>query len=411
MKLHRALLLGFGIGVALANCAKDPKTLNGTALYVNNLFDNTYNVRQLLFIGQNSSGNEVFTRDYRPAMPSATDLTSPQTVRILLSDSLADTEVTLVVYALDDNAELAEYGASTVKVALGTETDVTVNMKPFVIPDAGTPVDAGVVDAGTFDASLPDGGVATCPCSSTCCIPDAGQPDGGRCAFLGAGSYPVPQGGLPPVQVTVQFCGVPKSFCTAADFCDLFRANTCLQLPSGPTCSCGTSGAICPAGSRCADIKGTGVFGCTCDPYANCQGCCTAGANGNPPSCKDARTGLACGAAGLSCESCTGAGTGLICSQAPYGAGVCSNSATCVACTGVKQCCSGTACLQSDWPVCRKQGPGSGLGGSVCEACEVGKTSQCGRQSGQCACGEEPPCKTPLACFKGIDGGYRCLTP
>ena len=404
MKLLRgAVALGLALGVLFTSCKPDPKTLNGTALYVNNLFDNSYKIRQLRFIGQNSSGNEVFQRADRPAVAGGDDLPSPQTVRILLNDNLAGTHVVLTVYALDAEGEVAEDGTATVKVVLGVETDVTVNMKPFELPDAGSGPDAGFVDAGSFDASLPDGGVATCGCTTTCCVPGINPPDGGSCASFGSSVFAFDGGLLPPLQFTLQFCGTPKSLCVPGDRCDVSRASTCMPTDAGPTCSCGSLGAQCSQGERCADVKGT--MTCVCDQFSDCSGCCNRNASGS--QCRASPTAFACGAAGLTCEACAVGALG--CNQPGAGTGVCNNSISCAGCTSTTGCCSGTKCASAIWPTCRALALQSNTG-AVCQACDVARTDRCS-SNGQCACGDKAPCGSGQYCHPpdGGGGGGRCV--
>ena len=404
MKPHRVWVVGFALGLVLANCSKpDPKTLNGTALYVNNLFATSkYQIRQLQFVGQNTMGNDVFQSDFRPTPASTTDLSSPQTVRILLSDSLAGTDVVLTVYAIDANGENAEYGTSTVKVVLGTETDVTVNMKPFEVADAGSD---GGVDAGrSFDASLPDGGVATCSCNQTCCVAGAPGQDGGSCAVFGTVRGPV-LAGLPPFQISFLFCGPPKTFCDPNDFCHGIRSDTCISAPDGGSkCSCGNQGD-CPPGTRCLN-KGPGAVACTCDVLSNCDGCCGYSDAGNP-KCFERMdlTPAVCGAAGLACDKCPVSAT---CTAVGFGVGACSNVASneCISCIGVNKCCSATKCLDAGFPTCRQLPPTKG--GSACDSCEFGRSDRCSPITGGCACGIGKPCEGFQFCTPLDDGGAFC---
>jgi hypothetical protein len=405
VKLRIAWVLGCVFGVMLAANCSDPKTANGTSLYVTNYFSNGYKVRQLQFIGQNSSGNEVFQRDVRPTPAASDDLASPQTIRILLADNLADSDLILTVNALDVSGETVEFGTTTVKPVKGVETEATVNMKPFEVFDSGFVDDDGgptVRDAGSFDASLPDGGVASCPCNSTCCVPDAGGIDGGACANFGTFVEPLPNG-LAPLQISLLFCGVPKSFCGITDLCDGIRANQCAANDAGVNvCSCGSAGQMCPQGSRCT-VK-SGVSSCVCDTWSNCDGCCGATGGSANQLCDRNPNNNSCGAAGQQCEAC--ATGGQICSSPAWGPGTCSLSTKCASCAQ-GQCCTGQHCAQIGWPTCRLQ-PGIAGGNSSCDSCELGKSDRCSPE-GYCACGREGACKSGFTtCRAHPDGGASC---
>ena len=100
MKLRIAAVVGFILGVTLANCGKDPTTLEGTALYVVAYFRTAgYDIRSLYFSGQTAGGNDLFEATYRPVKPAAASLVSPQRVRVFLGDELGGKNVTLSLYA------------------------------------------------------------------------------------------------------------------------------------------------------------------------------------------------------------------------------------------------------------------------------------------------------------------------
>lgn len=373
-----------------AGCAGDPKALNGTALYVTNFFDADYKVRQLLFIGDTTGGNDAFPRGARPDPASTTDLNGPLTARILLSDSLAGKEVALTVYALDLNGEVVEVGYATTPVALGVETDVEVQLTPFV----SAPSDGGVVDAG-FDAGIIDAGTRTdggtgCDCATGCCIFGA-NPDGGPCApSVSTTSTPGNEGTIAPLTITAQFCGRANNACTGSDFCDPLRANAC----AGPKCVCGTMAAQCPQGTRCS-VSANGAASCVCDRLSNCDGCCS------PQGTCEAPAPNTCGAGGIACQKCLGA-TGFTpgCENPVFGAGACSNSTTCPGCNKVNECCSGNACSGfGGFPTCRARP--AGMVSSVCESCDILRSNGCHWSTGQCACGDGGTCSPAQVCEKG----------
>ena len=398
-RMRSALMIGALLGLALGSCSKPaPETLNGTALYVTNLFNSDYRVRALLFIGQNAEGNEVFQRATRPEPPSATDIFAPQRVRILLPDALAGKELTLSVYALDSTNEYVEYGTAVVTPKVGRETDVTVNMKPF----NDLPVDAGVdagTDAGKIDSGVVDAG--RCDCPTGCCIPDAGQPDGSSCAPSGTSSTPL--GGMGTLVFTIQFCGPPKTMCRGGiwpngDFCDPIRATGC-SSGLNPACVCGSE-PQCAPGMRCSDATMKGVFSCVCDTFSECLGCCGTGPSG--PACKSPPVGTACGSGGLACEVCLSAGTAATCSLgASGGPGACNPSSACLACTSVGKCCTGSQCASGDYPTCRLKAAPSP---SICQACDILRTDRCS-PAGQCACGATATCGPNQFCIRDAGPG------
>jgi hypothetical protein len=174
----------------------------------------------------------------------------------------------------------------------------------------------------------------------------------------------------------------------ADDFCDPLRANTCM----GAKCVCGTTGSLCPPGTRCANV-GMG-FACVCDKYSDCEGCCAPNGLCMPPE-----TSL-CGAAGIACQKCLGAsGTSPKCEGPAWGVGACSNFVGCLACTGKNECCSGNTCSAfGGFPTCRSRPAGVP---SVCESCDVLRTNNCHWQTGQCACGDAGPCSQGHTCEEG----------
>lgn len=393
MRLRWPLLVGFLAGTLIASCGGtkvDPKTLNGTALFVTCFFNADYHVRSLLFTGDTADGNDAFQRGSRPEPASTTDLNGPLTARILLKDALADQELAITVYALDANGEIVEVGTANVKVVGGRETDVRVNLAPFVVApvdagsDAGT--DAGVFDAGVLDAGVRADGGTACDCTSGCCILGA-NPDGGACAPTTSASFPL-EGNAPPFLVTGQFCGRSGFACTVSDFCDPMRANTC----AGAKCSCGTLGAPCAPGMRCTLVGS--VAACLCDKYSNCDGCCSA-----QNQCVTLVDSNACGAGGLACQKCVSAtGVAPKCEGALWGTGACANFQNCLQCDQIDKCCNGNQCAGGGFPVCRARPPGVP---SVCESCDLLRSNRCHPVTGQCACGDAGPCNQGQTCKEG----------
>lgn len=412
--MRLAGVVGFALGLSLANCGKDPATIHGTALYVVAYFTSSgYDIRSLYFLGQTAGGNDLFEASYRPVMPAATKLGSPQQVRIYLGDDQGGKKVTVSLYAVDKDGEFVQFGAANVTVERGREVEVPIDMTPFDLPDAGMNdagdyVDSGFFDAGYIDGGrLQDGGMIPCACDGGCCFPGTSNCFVPAAAVLDAGA------GTLPVVYTFQVCGPPSGFCSPS-LCEPSRTNTC----HNGSCSCGKSGP-CPVGTRCS-ITPNGNSICVCDFFSQCQGCCnTAGTICVTPNLL---TRVACGSAGQQCQPCgavanggAGGGTGggfldagnITCQQGTIAMpsveqpGVCSTSVTCGACKLDGQCCSEMKCAPAGWPRCRKPNA------NVCIACDLLRTSQCSATLG-CVCGNETgPCNAQQFCDRG-NGVPRC---
>lgn len=421
-RLRVALLVGFGLGFALSNCSGDPKAQNGTALFITSYFKPEEHVRSLLFIGQDpNAGNELFQRDSRPSPASATDLKSPQTVRILLPETLDKSPIRVVVYAQDVNGDPIEFGQSAdAIVTKGVETDVRVDMQPFDLPgpDAGGGGGAGGGvgtgggkggGSGTGGGSGVGGGAAGggggastgCGCTTGCCLPDAGLPDGSTCAP--SSSALMPLASRPPLLTTFVVCGPAGTYCGFKDLCDPLRANGCRTGPTGvPVCSCGANNS-CPRGTRCVP-EGNGGFTCACDDVSACNGCCNSRqSDGGFGTCRAlANTTVnSCGAAGFQCEGCSGMGGTGMCTLLGTGQGVCNSSGKCATCLGSNQCCTGNQCLTLAYPTCRARVGGTPPN-SPCMACDLGRSDRCA-PSGGCGCGGGLECDENHLCPH--DGG------
>ncbi len=370
----------------VAGCA-NPDRLNGTALYVVALFKGESDVRTLYFAGQTEAGNDVFPATYRPLEPASSRLESPQKVRIFIDDALDGKRVTVSLYAVDSEKKFVQFGFDSEVIVKGLEKTMTIDMALFFEPgsDAG-PIDypdAGFIDAGGFDAGLPDGGTLRCECNAGCCYP------GTATCFVPARNSFDAGAESPPVTLTRQACGKPGAFCSVQ--CDAARSNACLN----GVCSCGAQPS-CGQGQRCV-TQANGSSTCICDAYSQCQGCCAGTA------CTTTRQN--CGAAGLGCSPCTQVVIGmnsndagqLACSQpsnkppSTEMAGVCSSSVTCAGCTGGSQCCSDMRCVPTAWPRCKRNPLND-----VCGACDVLRSDACGH--GSCECGNDNQCGPQQYC-------------
>jgi len=76
------------------------------------------------------------------------------------------------VYTVDSANRFVQFGFDSQVIEKGRQKTMTIDMSPFFDeePDAGPSTDAGL-DAGSFDAGLPDGGVLRCACDGGCCSP------------------------------------------------------------------------------------------------------------------------------------------------------------------------------------------------------------------------------------------------
>ena len=398
----RWLMVGL---LGLSACA-DPKTLNGTALFVTVLFEEQLDVRAMEFIGTTPSGNDLFSRESRPLPPSPTALKSPLTARILLKDQLGGQTLVLSVFGIDALGERIEYGTDTDTVVTGREVEMTVEMKRFDLGSGGgagggSGGGGGAGGAGGGggivgpDAGPTDGGAVRCQCVGGCCYPGFST-----CAMPVVFTGPIPDAGPKLVLAIVACGGKNGESCTFG--CDPVRATRC----EGSACRCGNEEA-CKNGLRCAEVT-AGSYACVCDNFSQCSGCCQAGdagftCRGQFPA-PDTTYG-ACGAAGNPCAACTGVSPTQRCVfQAGLQGtpGACSSSVQCGACVGKDSCCTHMACAKTGFPTCRAGDS------SACVACDLLRADRCGGPLGGCMCGSEASCPFFQTCGRRDGGPPSC---
>ncbi len=377
-----ALTLFATLSIGLIGCG-DPRTANGTALYVRVSFDPGLGITQLRaeVSAEQRTSLEAVQVPEQPEGP----LQGEQTLRVLLPDALADAPVTVEVQGLAAGQVVAA-GQGRATVVQGYEVEVSIRLTALVTdPDAG--VDAGEhggEDAG--DGGGEDGGVdggedagvcSTCdPSLSDECSPtegcrcgdgpscDEGQRcTGGACTCDGSSC---PNGCCAETACqtpSVSTCGAGGSNCIA---CIEGAADTC---SSEGTCRCG-EGPACEPGQRC--VSGA----CSCDSTSCASGCC------DGTVCLPGDLDTSCGAGGRACDACP---SGETCTG-----GVCSgcNDTTCP-----NGCCSGFTCNTPDVDTC-------GVHGGACVACDSDTADNCS-PDGVCRCGAGPTCASGQRCVAG----------
>jgi hypothetical protein len=295
----------------------------------------------------------VFPTSQRPESTPAS-FGAPQSVRILLNDSIAGIPIELSVIGINAEGEPVEAATQTVSAVARREVAIRVTLSPL------TQVDGGVGDAGfRFDA----GGIP-CSCATGCC-------DGrGQCAPTRL-LVPSPGG-----ELAVLPTGAAGTFCSV---CPPGKADTVV----GGQCRCGTA-ATCGAGLRCVSGQ------CKCDGFSGCEGCCSS----NGSSCEAGRTALVCGNAGNACGTC---------SEPCTSRGVCGFN--CPAAPG--SCCTAATTVSAKWPTCARLG-------LSCQSCDVLRSSECAPATASepdpCRCGDGPACPPESFCLVTASGP-RCRVP
>lgn len=372
--------------VALSACS-DPATANGTSLYLTLLFgESQFDLRQLFITGTVDEA-DVFPRSYRPDPAATEKLSSPQTLRALLVDGIADAEapVNIFVAGVDVTQTPVAEARGTVKPVKGREVTLTLTLKTATSLqfDAGSEGDGGFGfdgglfrDGGTRDAGGPgDGGAfdGGCQCPNGCCFP-------GETGCFAPLTRVVPLPDLPPYAFTVaarSSAGV-GSFCD--DVCDPQRTS----FWNG-ACRCGAQSA-CGQGQRCAPLadnpNGTNPlrFSCVCDTFSTCNGCCEG------TSCVPllAVSSNRCGSGGFQCRGCP---NNTPCTAA----GKCQQLVAC----GLNQCGTSERCEQADFPTCTFAVT------NTCQACDPVRANRCNATStsnNHCFCGASPQCGPKQRC-------------
>ncbi|MHB8879807.1 MAG: hypothetical protein ACYC8T_39465 [Myxococcaceae bacterium] len=274
-RLRVTVLIAAGLVFALwgaASCGTSPSA-RGTAMYVTVSFPTELSVRQLRFRATASGGADVFEPAVRPTTAPAKNLSSPQTERILLLDSLDGVSVRVEVQGLGPAGELLAEGSAAATVARGTETYVNVGLKKAGAacvncdPLKTDRCSGDLCQCGSGAPCEPglrcgDGGVCVCDVFSAC----QGCCGSGAC-ILSSGPAACGRAGERCDQCT----GCNQGVCTAA-------------LPCGP--------GTCASGSRCFNAAwptcaGTGRC-IACDPRRSNQCLSDGGCGcGGGPACAE----------------------------------------------------------------------------------------------------------------------------
>jgi hypothetical protein len=402
-RAFRLFTLGAVVGAFLAalagngSCRGSPQ---GTALFLLVTFDESAfpPLYQLRFSGKDSSGNLIFQPALRPEPNTSGPLKSPQSVRILLADSLNDQLLSLGVDGLLESGEVVAEALAQARARKDQEVEVDVTLTGAGDPKCGT-------------------------CSG-CCL-------GVVCVS----------------QPTVMGCGSANSLCSS---CNSQRADGCpngiclcgAQKECSPEqgadrcvaaeCLCGT--IKCQPGERCENGQ------CICTPLSCPGGCCS------DAGCVLATNEAACGAAGLPCEACSSGQNCIagVCTDCPSNcpAGCCSgescynpgistcgaSGAACTWCDSVRSdrcvngncacgdggscglglhcdggrcacdsvscptgCCTNGTCEQPQYPSCRT--------GNSCVICDPFTSDRC---APGCSCGTTGQCAPGLQCVGGV---------
>ncbi len=364
--MRRLALLLAPLAWVSCNCA-NPATQNGTALFV---------VVELGGLNVDQLATSISTDPttlLRPESPSG-PLGTPQTLRLLLPDSIAGQVVAVRVSGLLQKIEVGA-GESSATVVLGLETEVRVALKAMPKTDGG--VDAGQecgpdTCTGCCENDVCKNGDDLAACGkegSTCAA--CGSNDtcvGGACAGCNSTNCAgCCRGSLCVTEPSVVFCGAGGEACRA---CPPLRS----ECRADGECACGNSG-VCPLGTRCKN--GT----CTCDAQSCADGCCEG------TQCRKGDV-LRCGFAGALCQACD-----------PVRADDCSATGTCTCGSGPQcgagQACAGGSCICNaascpngccDGNICRARSiDHCGPVGGACTACTAARGNTCEANNG-CIC-------------------------
>lgn len=335
---------------------KSATQLKGTSLFVTVNFDEAMGISQLKVDVVGNKG-AIAPAHLLPDAPKP-GLTSGQTVRLLLSNALAGTTVTVRVEGIDAATSLALGEASAV-VRLGYEVDVAVQLSKL----------------GECGPTRPCGAGQTCV--DTLCVCNAASCPSGCCQ------------GTQCLDRSLAACAAAGAACQS---CDSVSANRCSATG---TCSCG-DGPACSGGQRC--VGGLCVCDSTSCPAGCCQGtsCQTRGLSNcgiNGASCVGCDSSVAdnCGADGTCrCGATPTCGQGQTCTQGTCTGGSC-NGSNCPA-----GCCVNGACQARTLSSC-------GAGGSSCTTCEPTRADAC-TVTGVCVCGNGPGCAVGQGCDAGTCG-------
>jgi hypothetical protein len=350
VKTMRPKLLWLILLVASLTCTP---TQREPSLFVDVLWNNDLELAQLVFSGL-LDDRDLIAPTTRPRVPSGMQLSSPQSVRMVMPDIAINQDVVIEVVGLSAGNEVAAFGRTDggLRVVANDEVRGVVLLDPVreVPDDGGTP---------TGDGGQPDAG-ARCLCATGCC-------SGAEC-FAGPELIRASSS-----TATQAHCGVAGFQCLPS--CDPLKTNRCTLLLQ---CACG-NGPPCADGERC--IEGV----CRCNTATGCNGCC----RGDRCLPRPMQASQGCGTGGLACENCN--------SNGKCDSGTC-NGTRCEP----GQCVSANRCESPRFPLC-------GHPTGICVSCDTLRANACGNTPSGCRCGALPiPCAPNQYCAD-VNGRAVCL--
>jgi hypothetical protein len=367
---------------------------DGTTFFIRVAWQDAWGVQQLRFAGATSSATAFPTSD-RPTSPESS-LSSPQSVRVLLSPSLDGQTVNVTVAGLDGTGAVVATGSAMEQVQKDQEVSFLIElMQGGTGGGSGTgggtaangggsapPLGGGSAAGGTGGGSMGTGGggtvVASCNCPGGCCASGKSSCEVGVGIFFTCSES----------AVCTHNNGIGTGTCGSSDSCN----NVC-DLRTAD--SCGMKGCQCGDQQACGDGMLCYAGQCFCTALT-CSGCCTPDAG----QCITNPDSQHCGAGGATCVSCDGgAVAGAGCST-----GVCS-VLNITKCTDPMQCLSGDDCVDAGAPPrCIASATG------ICYFCDPVTSDRCRPDMNpRCGCGANAPCTNGSICVK-TDGGHSCLS-
>lgn len=286
------------VWVAAAACAvslgacHDPSRAAGTAALVESAFEPALGVEQLAFELRNEAGDVLD----QTTLPEKADgaLASPQTIRWLLPDSLAGSNVTISVQGFA-RRELVAEGAATEEIVKGYEAVFVVGLALPGQTDAGGSCGPSNFHAcGTATTCAACDGIRADRCTSGSCRCGTGNPcaagqhcSAGQCV---CDDVSCPSGccddGNQCQNRSLSKCGTNGDSCFS---CSSESADNCSATGE---CMCGQN-PVCGSSQRCSGGA------CTCDSNSCPNGCCS-----TLNECLAGDSNTACGTKGEACQQC-----------------------------------------------------------------------------------------------------------
>jgi hypothetical protein len=382
---------------ALISISCGSSSANGTTFFIRVAWQDAWGVQQLRFAGATSSATAFPTSD-RPTSPESS-LSSPQSVRVLLSPDLDGQTVNVTVAGLDGTGTVVATGSAMEQVQKDQEVSFLIELMQGGAgggsgtgggsastgggsghTGGGTAPMGGGSAGGMGGGSMGTGGgtvVMSCNCPGGCCA------SGKSSCEVGVGIFFT----CSDTAVCTHSNGIGTGTCGSSDSCN----NVC-DLRTAD--SCGMKGCQCGNQQACGD--GMLCYGGQCFCTAlTCSGCCTPDAG----QCITSPNPQQCGIGGATCVACDGGAAGVGCS-----AGVCSVLSV-AKCTDPLQCLSGDECVDAGAPPrCIATATG------VCYFCDPVTSDRCRPDMNpRCGCGANAPCSDGSICVK-TDGGHLCVS-